>query len=922
MALRYAVLSVSVMLTLAGTWVVAAEAVDKARGHMDSGDDRAAVIELKNALQQDPADVQARLLLGQLYLKVKNGAAAEKELLRASELGAAPAAWQLNLAEARLLQGKFSDVLDDLSEMVGLSAAEQSRAMALSGHAHLGMKQLDAAASDFAGAIKLDPGNEKAALGEILVALANKEMERATTAADQFLARFPDNVDALLIRAELHRKDKETTEAGELFARVMKLEPDNFRAALGHATVMIAAENIAQARADLDLVDGIRKDLPMTHYLRGVIAFRQRAWDTAGEHLQKVLSATPDHVQSQLLMGIISFTNGDLQIAEEYLSRVVNALPGNPQAVKILGATRIKQREPEKAIEVLEPFVRQVPDAQSMALLGSAYMLKGDQEKGQEWLSQAVEASPDVAALRTQLALTLLAGGETDKAITELQSAVDLGQDILQADVLLVLAHLKSKEFDKALKASEALEQRMPDSAIAFNLTGLALLSQGDKEKARTRFGKALDLDPEFLTAALNLARVDVADDNLDGAQKHYEYVLRKKPKHMGAMLGMAALAERREDPKGLVAWLEEAQEANPDSVQPGLLLAKHYIARKEPLKAVPIANELTRQFPDQPQVLEMLARAQSLAGETSGAIRTFEQLLQLRPNEAQLHYLLGQARWKGEDLYGAKDAFRTAISLKPDLAVAKVALASLEIKDGRADEALSIAKQLQQDHPDAALGYQLEGRVHRSQDRPADALKALETAYSKQKDSQILLQLAQAYVSADSRADAIKLLEDWMTEHPEDQSATSLLAMYYQAAGRDAEATKAYESLLQNDSENVVVLNNLAWLYQKQGDARAVETANRAYDLSPQRPEVADTYGWILLQSGEVQKGLSILQQAYVALPTQSEIGYHVAVGLNKAGRSDESIRVLRRLLRENRNFPQAHEAAALLEELERREQ
>ena len=65
-----------------------------------------------------------------------------------------------------------------------------------------------------------------------------------------------------------------------------------------------------------------------------------------------------------------------------------------------------------------------------MALLGSAYMLAGDQVRGQEWLTRAVETAPDVAALRTQLALTLIAGGKTGEAIsgTGEQSAVELGK--------------------------------------------------------------------------------------------------------------------------------------------------------------------------------------------------------------------------------------------------------------------------------------------------------------------------------------------------------------------------------------------------------------------------------------------------------------------------------------------------------------
>lgn len=917
-AFRSAVLSAAVGIALAAGSASGSEGVDNARAFMESGKQKAAVIELKNALQEDPGDVAARLLLGELYLGLKDGAAAEKELQRAADLGADPSAWGLSLVQSMVLQGKFSDALDRLEKVPVVGAGEESRAMVLRGQASMGLKQLDDAKGFYGEAVRLDPDNAEAALGKITLLLAEDELDQAKVATDQFLGRFPEHVHALLIRGELYRKDGELTEAAERFARAKELDSDNMRAALGHATIMIALGDITRAKADLDRVDEIQKDVAMTHYLRGVVAFKEKEWAAAGEHLQKVLAAIPGHLQSQLLMGIISFSNQDLQIAEEYLSKVVNAMPTNPHAVKILAATRIKLREPEKAIEVLDPLVRQQPDAQSMALLGSAYMLKGDQEKGQEWLNRAVEESPDVAALRTQLALTFLAGGETDKAITELKSAVDLGQDILQADVLLVLAHLKNKEFEQALQASSALEQRMPDSAIPYNLTGLALLAQGEKDKARERFLKALELDPEFATAALNIARIEVGNEDLDAAQKQYEGVLAQRPQHLGASLGMAALAERRKDTAAMVSWLEKAQEENPTSLQPGLLLTKHYLSRNEALKAKSVATTLSLRFPEDARVLEMLARAQAVSGESASAIRNFEQLARLRPEDAQLQYLVGGAKWKAEDLYGAKDAFKKAIGIKPDFLSAKVALASVELQDGRVGDALEIAKQLQKDYPDSSVGYQVEGKIYLTQKRPTVALKALETGYEKQKSSQLVRELAKAYADADRGEDSIKVLEGWTTEKPDDPGALGMLAMSYLAAGRDAEAINAYETLGQNDAKNVVILNNLAWLYQKSGDARALETAKQAYELDPDRPEIADTYGWILLQSGDVQGGLSILQQAYVAFPTQTEIGYHVALGLSQAERKDEAVKVLRRLLREDPDFPQAQNARALMEKLE----
>jgi Tfp pilus assembly protein PilF len=145
-----------------------------------------------------------------------------------------------------------------------------------------------------------------------------------------------------------------------------------------------------------------------------------------------------------LLMGIVSYRQGKLQIALEYLTKALAALPGNPLPAKLLAATHMKLGEPEKAIGVLEPGMRRTPDAQMMAMLGSAYVRVGRHSEGQEWLHRAVEESPDRVDVRVELALSQLAARESDKALGELQSAVDLGQGIIAADVMLVLAHLKN----------------------------------------------------------------------------------------------------------------------------------------------------------------------------------------------------------------------------------------------------------------------------------------------------------------------------------------------------------------------------------------------------------------------------------------------------------------------------------------------
>src|SRR5258708_29306235 len=65
------------------------ERLQRARSFRDEGKLQASVIELKNVLQKNPDNAQARLLLGEVYLDLWQSPNAEKGLLKAKQLGAA-----------------------------------------------------------------------------------------------------------------------------------------------------------------------------------------------------------------------------------------------------------------------------------------------------------------------------------------------------------------------------------------------------------------------------------------------------------------------------------------------------------------------------------------------------------------------------------------------------------------------------------------------------------------------------------------------------------------------------------------------------------------------------------------------------------------------------------------------------------------
>src|SRR5690606_15313224 len=158
--------------------------VGNAQTAMEKRDWRTAVIELKNALKADPNNVEARLLLGEAYVKLRNGPAAEKEFRAALDRGAKKRDVMLRLGDALLLQRKFDEALD-LVDLRGLSKEQEYEAQLLIGTAHMGLRQIDEARAAYEAAEALNPAHAGAKIGLSRLALMERDIDGSRAHIDE-----------------------------------------------------------------------------------------------------------------------------------------------------------------------------------------------------------------------------------------------------------------------------------------------------------------------------------------------------------------------------------------------------------------------------------------------------------------------------------------------------------------------------------------------------------------------------------------------------------------------------------------------------------------------------------------------------------------------------------------------------------------
>jgi predicted Zn-dependent protease len=104
-------------------------------------------------------------------------------------------------------------------------------------------------------------------------------------------------------------------------------------------------------------------------------------------------------------------------------------------------------------------------------------------------------------------------------------------------------------------------------------------------------------------------------------------------------------------------------------------------------------------------------------------------------------------------------------------------------------------------------------------------------------------------------------------------------------SAGKYVLALEQYGLVLEREPNDAVVLNNVAWTMNKLKDPSAARYAERAYALKPGDGAVADTWGQILVESGDLNRGLEILQKGVAAAPSYRELRFHLAQALAKSG-------------------------------------
>lgn len=894
--------------------------LSEAKQYQQKGDNNAAVIQLKNVLQKNPDDVEARYILGTVYNEKGDANSAEKEIRKALSLGMSPAKALPDLSKALLMQGQFQKVLDETLQVQGVKA--DAAVLTLQGNAYLALGKGTEAKEAFELALKNKANFPEALIGLAKYSIATRDMEAAGRFSEQAVSKNPTSADAWLFQGDLLRAQGKIESALAAYDHVLKLKPGNSTAHIFKANLEIGLRKFDAAKAD---IDAARKSVPnslMVFYTQALLDYSQGKHAAALESLQQVLRVAPEHMPSVLLAGAVQYALGSMPQAEEHLDKYLERDPKNLYARKLLASTLLKRGQGTNALTVLAPVLKEgqkdgQQDAQLFALAGEISMQTKNFAKATEYFERASALAPQVAMLHTALGLSTLAEGENSRAVAELEMATQLDKKSAQSGILLIMTHLRLKEFDKALAAVKVVEKEQPANPLVHNLKGGIYLGKKDVHNARISFDKALSLQPTYFPAIINLAQLDVLEKKPEVAKKRFEALLKQDKKNTQAMTALASLALSQKKKEEATTWLERASNENPEALEPAILLAGQYLRNGDKQKALNLAKKLQVTHARNPDVLDILAQAQFANDDKSAALESYNQLAVVMPTSPLAQFRIAQILTAMKDLPGASEALKKALLLKPDYLDAQLAQAALEVRKGMHEKAIVVARQIQKQQGALPVGYILEGDVLMAQKKPALAVKAYEQAFTLNESGPLMMKLHDSLKQAGKDKEADSRVVQWLKDHPADTSTRMYFGTVSLLNQQSKAAIEQFQAILEKDPKNVNALNNLALAYQQEKNPHALEYAEKAYQLTTDNPAILDTLGWLLVEQGNTSRGVPLLQKAAALAPQTPEVRYHFAVGLLKSGDKAAARKELEQLVASGKNFSSLDDAKALLKQL-----
>ncbi len=540
-----------------------AEALEAGQAFLEAGNLEKARIEMRNVLQIDPNDSEARYLNGVIAERLENMRQAAGHFRATLDIDPEHVRARAALGRLYVMAGLPNDAIG-LVETGLESAPDSASLLAVRGAAYSQLGLDEQALGDARSAVRSDPSHEPAValLGGVLSNL--QDFDEAAGVLNAGIELNPQSRDLRIARALLAERMDDPGAAVAQYDALIYQYPEDPLLRYQAAAFYQRSENIPEAEAALrkavDLVDesdAIERLVGFIERVRGVESaerelrtrsetstaaqlllgdfYRRQDRDEQAvatyEALIRDAASAPEADTAAARLAAIFIEAGERDKGAALVESVLSENPRSADALLVRATLSTAENRPDDAIADFRLLIRDDPEVIAYHLgIAQAYLVKGQATLAEQAMRDAVKAEPNNLKARVDLSQFLARNGKPDAADDLIRSVIVRAPDSVIARDTAVRIAITRGDWAEALERARAIVEIEPDNYVGHHLVGLSLEGLNREPEALESYERALAIRADAADALAAWARVLVRNGDADRVLTHIEAIPETSP--------------------------------------------------------------------------------------------------------------------------------------------------------------------------------------------------------------------------------------------------------------------------------------------------------------------------------------------------------------------------------------------------------
>ena len=829
-----------------------------AKLHLEDGNHKAAIVELKNAIKQSPEHPEARLNLGSIYLEQKNFESAIKEFKRALDNGYDEGSVIPSLVKALYLTEGF----DEIRSLYYLPNDIEDPAFNETIY-YLFRALIESDDLDGAKSLVRDISMKGDVYGFIIKGLLSALDGDGDKAIEHLMVAInlePENAEALKLLGNIYVSEGMVDHAIEVFDEYLVFYPYDINTTFLLTSYLVKKNKFTEAKQYIDILSDKLKEPPVTLFkLKGLVQASLGDYKSAQESFDRVMHESSNDLRFDLAAGTTSYVLGQYEKAIIYLSRVTEKLPPNHVANKILAASKLQVGEVETAIN--EVLGMEYINKEDIALLSSASlaaMTVGDMKSASGLIDKL---KPVVSEPKDQMRLGMLQiSVGSQEGLTNMEQSIDK-KPTKEGYRILARAYAVNNKKEKLKALIEPWISHAPDDVEPY-----LILASIDKQKeqfksAEGHLKSAYEIDESNTAVLLAMADLYTKSKRPNDALRVTEELLKNHPNHASGLAMQYSLLKDQGRSGDVMSKASKELDKNEENNTLRLTVASMYASEGRFDKSLSIISDLKFNKSTSRSAWALKSKLLVKQGKADELKSHYKDWMDAQPDSRQAvvgALLLHEFKSEYKEGLLLAESF---LSEKDDKQV-WLMKSYLHSALGQVKRSKSAFENAGDGADKTSMANAIFARNNLHAGKESEARRFALRRYEDTQNTKDLMFLLGLYKKADMEKEYEHTLLGFIENNPDSTASRALIAEHKMRTDRLASIAE-YERIISTQPKHVLALNNVAYLYQLEGNnKKALDYARRAFDLLPSNVVIADTLAQSLIGADRVSEAIRIYRR------------------------------------------------------------